>query len=87
MLKGDRLKRIKNVSFVACSDVVVGFEAQKWLLGTSHYLSPGGEGGKGWGGMEDSFGDHMVFKGNGGRINHDQKSIKGGPEILQRGIR
>ena len=35
---------------MACSDVVVGFEAQKWLLGTSHYLSPGGEGGKGWGG-------------------------------------
>ena len=28
--------------------------------------------------MEDSFGDHMVFKGNGRRINHDQKSIKGG---------
>ena len=58
------------------------------MLGTSHYLSPGVEGGgEGLGGMEDSFGDHMVFKGNGGRINHDQKSIKGGLEILQRGIR
>ena len=35
-------------------------------------------GGRVGGGMEDSFGDHMVFKGNGGRINHDQKSIKEG---------
>ena len=44
----------------------------------SLFIPEWGGGGKGWGGMEDSFGDHMVFKGNGGRINHDQKSIKGG---------
>ena len=59
------------------------------VVGNQSLFIPGcgGGGGEGLGGMEDSFGDHMVFKGNGGRINHDQKSIKGGLEILQRGIR
>ena len=58
------------------------------VVGNQSLFIPGwGGGGKGLGGMEDSFRDHMVFKGNGVRINHDQKSIKGGLEILQRGIR
>ena len=58
------------------------------VVGNQSLFIPGwGGGGRVEGGMEDSFGDHMVFKGNGGRINHDQKSIKGGLEILQRGIR
>ena len=86
MLKGDRLKRIKNVSFVACSDVV-SFCSTEVVVGNQSSFILGWGGGEGLGGMEDSFGDHMVFKGNGGRINHDQKSIKGGLEILQRGIR
>ena len=63
------------------------FWSTEVVVGNQSLFIPGWGGGEGLGGMEDSFGDHMVFKGNGGRINHDQKSIKGGLEILQKGIR
>ena len=63
------------------------FWSTEVVVGNQSLFIPGWGGGEGLGGMEDSFGDHMVFKGNRGRINHDQKSIKGGLEILQRGIR
>ena len=57
------------------------------VVGNQSLFIPGWRGGEGLRGDGGLFRLPHGFKGNGGRINHDQKSIKGELEILQRGIR